>query len=91
MNRIIEDGVVQNALSAIEHENKIGAFSFFGTGSILCGRIETGAEVFIDGGLTVKPGTKIGARRILGTGAALIKDADSDSVYVGNPAKKLDR
>lgn len=91
MNAVIEDGVVQNALSSIEHDNKIGAFSFFGTGSIFCGRVETGVEVFIGGGATVKPGTKIGARTTLGTGAVLIKDADSDSVYVGNPARKLER
>ena len=91
LNAIVEDGVVQNALSSVEHDNKIGAFSFFGTGAILCGRVETGVEVFIGGGATVKPGTKIGARTTLGTGAVLVKDAEADSVYVGNPAQKLHR
>jgi sugar O-acyltransferase (sialic acid O-acetyltransferase NeuD family) len=91
MNAIIGDGVVQNALSSIEHDNKIGEFSFFGTGSILCGRVETGPEVFIGGGATIKPGTTVGARTTIGTGAVLVKDADPDSVYVGNPARKLDR
>ena len=89
LDATIGDGVTMNALSSIEHDNKIGAFSFLGTGAILCGRIETGEAVFIGGGATIKPGTKIGARTTIGTGAVLVKDADADSVYVGNPARKL--
>jgi len=91
MNATIGNGVVQNALSSIEHDNRIGAYSFLGTGAILCGRVETGDEVFIGGGATIKPGTRIGARTTIGTGAVLIKDADPDSVYVGNPARKLEK
>jgi len=91
MNATIGDGVTLNALSSIEHDNNVGAFTFLGTGAILCGRIETGPGVFIGGGATIKPGTKIGARTTIGTGAVLVKDADADSVYIGNPARKLER
>ena len=85
----VGDGVVQNALSSIEHDNDIGAHSFLGTGAILCGRIVTGEAVFIGGGATVKPGTRIGARVTLGTGAVLIDTAEEDGVYVGNPARRI--
>ncbi len=89
MNATVGDGVVANALSSIEHDNVIGAHTFLGTGAILCGNVITGERVFIGGGATVKPGTSIGARTTLGTGAVLVKDADPDSVYVGNPARRL--
>ena len=78
-----------NALSSIEHDNVIGAYTFLGTGAILCGNVTTGERVFVGGGATVKPGTCVGAGTTLGAGAVLVKDADPDSVYVGNPARKL--
>ena len=84
-------GVVQNALSSIEHDDVIGDFCFLGTGAILCGRVITGEDVFIGGGATVKPGIRIGARSVLGTGAVLVKDVEPDCVYVGNPAKAIQR
>ncbi|MEM8767125.1 MAG: hypothetical protein AAGE43_06760 [Pseudomonadota bacterium] len=83
-------GVLQNALSSIEHDDVIGDFSFLGTGAILCGHVTTGESVFIGGGATVKPRTTVGARTTLGTGAVLIKDALPDSTYIGNPARRLE-
>lgn len=88
-NAKVGDGVVANALSSIEHDNVIGAYTFLGTGAILCGNVTTGERVFVGGGATVKPGTCVGAGTTLGAGAVLVKDADPDSVYVGNPARKL--
>ena len=69
----------------------IGNFTFLGTGSILCGHVTTGESAFIGGGATIKPGTRVGARTTIGTGAVLIRDADPDSVYIGNPARKLEK
>lgn len=86
MNATVGDGVTVNALSSIEHDNVIGAHTFLGTGAILCGNVTTGEFVFIGGGATIKPGTTIGARTTIGTGAVLVKDAEPDAVYVGNPA-----
>ena len=91
MEARVGDGVSQNALSSIEHDNQIGDFTFLGTGSILCGHVTTGECAFIGGGATIKPGTRGGARTTIGTGAVLIRDADPDSVYIGNPARKLEK
>ena len=82
-------GVVQNALSSIEHDNEIGAFTMLGTGSILCGHVTTGELAFIGGGSTIKPRTYVGARTTIGAGAVVINDTDDDAVYVGNPARRI--
>ena len=89
MDATIGAGVVQNALAAIEHDNRIGAFTFLGTGAILCGHVATEEFAFVGAGATVQPGTRIGRRTTIGSGAVLVKDADADAVYVGNPARKL--
>ncbi len=90
-NARVASGVIQNALSSIEHDNRIGAHTFLGTGAILCGNVSTGEFVFVGGGATVKPGVTIGAHTTIGTGAVLIKDALDNSTYVGNPARAIGR
>ena len=89
LNASIGDGVVQNALSSIEHDNQIGAFTNLGTGAILCGHVSTGEYAFIGGGATIKPRTSVGAGATIGAGAVLVRDADAGATYVGNPARKL--
>jgi sugar O-acyltransferase (sialic acid O-acetyltransferase NeuD family) len=88
-NAVVSKGVVQNALSAIEHDNRIGEFTFLGTGAILCGYVTTGEFVFVGGGATVQPGLTIGSHTIIGTGAVLVRDATENSTYVGNPARLI--
>jgi len=88
-NAKVASGVVQNALSSIEHDSQIGQFTFLGTGAILCGNVTTGDFVFVGGGATVKPGLTIGAHTTIGTGAVLVKDAIENSTYIGNPARLI--
>jgi len=87
----VGNGVFQNALSTIEHDNVIGNFCFFGTGAILCGRITLGSFVSVGGGATLKPGVSVGENAVIGTGAVVVKDLESDRTYVGNPAKPLEK
>lgn len=89
MQASVGDGVVQNALSSIEHDNVIGKFTMLGTGAILCGGVVTGERAFIGGGATIKPGVSIGAGATIGSGTVVIDDVESDSVYVGNPARRI--
>ena len=88
MNAQLADGVTANALSSIEHDNVMGAFSFLGTGAICCGHVTAGEFVFIGGGAVIQPGITIGAHTTIGTGAVVVKDAESHAIYIGNPAKK---
>ena len=88
MHAKVANGVLAQALSSIEHDNDIGPFSFFGTGAICCGHVTTGEFVFVGGGAVIQPRISIGARTTIGTGAVVVKDADADAVYVGNPATR---
>lgn len=89
-NARVATGVVQNALSSIEHDDQIGQHTFLGTGAILCGGVSIGDFVFVGGGATVRPGLTIGAHTTIGTGAVLVKDALENSTYIGNPALRID-
>ena len=46
-------------------------------------------NVFIGWGATILPGTIIGENTIIGAGAVASGTIESDSVYAGNPARKL--
>lgn len=87
MDARVDDGVVQNALCSIEHDNVIGAYTFFGTGALLCGHVTTGRNAFVGAGARVKPGVTIGERATIGIGAVLVTDAEPAGTYVGSPAK----
>ena len=48
-----------------------------------------GSNVFIGMNATITRGVSIGDNVIIGTGSVVTKDCESDSVYAGNPARKI--
>ena len=50
-------------------------------------RIEEGC--WLGANVTVLPGVTIGKGTVVGAGTVVIKDLDSNSLYVGNPARKV--
>ena len=48
-----------------------------------------GDNVYIGSGVIILPGTRIGDNVIIGAGAVVKGIVESNSVYVGNPAKKV--
>lgn len=51
--------------------------------------VTIGDNVFIGWGATILPGAIIGENTIIGAGAVVSGFIEPDSVYTGNPAKKL--
>lgn len=51
--------------------------------------IEVGNNVFIGMNTIVLKGTKIGDNVIIGAGSVVTKNCESNSVYAGNPARKI--
>lgn len=51
--------------------------------------VTIGDNVFVGWGATILPGTAIGDNTIIGAGAVVSGNIESDSVYAGNPAKKI--
>ena len=51
--------------------------------------IHIGDNVFVGHGCIILPGVVIGDNTIVAAGSVVTKNLDSDSVYVGNPARKI--
>jgi acetyltransferase-like isoleucine patch superfamily enzyme len=61
-----------------------------------CGFVNIGKQSFIGAGATIRPGTAekyliVGERSVLGMGSTLINDLPKSSVYVGTPARRLNK
>ena len=83
----IEEGVILNTNSTIEHECMISAFAHIAPGATLAGNVFVGERTFIGANSTVKQGVKIGSDVIIGAGSVIINDVPNGVVVVGNPGK----
>ena len=57
----------------------------------LCGRVEVGAHAFVGAGAVVRPQIRVAAHTMIGAGAVLVSDVPEAGVYVGSPARRLER
>lgn len=85
----IGDFCIINTGSIIEHECKLSDAVHIAPGAVLAGNIEVGERSFIGANAVVKQGVKIGKDVIVGAGTVVLKDLEDNSVYVGNPARKI--
>ena len=53
------------------------------------GLVKIGSNVFIGNGAIVLPGTTIGDNVVIGAGTIVASDVPSNSVMIGNPARRL--
>lgn len=58
-------------------------------GSVVCGSVEIGSNVKIGPNSTIRDGVSIGKNVIIGMGSNVIGDVPKDTIYIGNPAKKM--
>lgn len=56
---------------------------------IICDRVAIGNNVFIGARSIILPGTKIGDNTLIGAGSVIKGNVEENSVYCGNPARKL--
>jgi sugar O-acyltransferase (sialic acid O-acetyltransferase NeuD family) len=101
-NSIISNDVVIGAFthinfnSYIAHNCIIGDFVTIAPAVTCCGFVNIGKQSFIGAGATIRPGTAekyliVGERSVLGMGSTLINDLPKSSVYVGTPARRLNK
>lgn len=86
---IIKSGAIINTSCTIEHECVIGNFTHLAPGSTLCGNVNVGANSFIGANAIIKENVRIGENVIIGAGSVVLKDIPDNTVYVGNPVKKI--
>lgn len=87
----IGNGVIINTGCIIEHECLIEDFVHIAPGAVLAGNVTVGHGSFIGANSVIKQGITIGRNTIVGAGSVVLTDVESESIYVGNPAKRLER
>ncbi len=78
---IIEKACIINSGAIIEHDCYIGAFSHVSVGTVLCGGVHVGEDVFVGANTTVIQEINIGSRCVIGAGEVLKKNLHSELKY----------
>ena len=73
----------------VEHEAVIGDNNVVTVNVAICGRVKIGNECFLGASSTILPGISICDKVIIGAGAVVLKDINSNTTFVGNPAKQI--
>ncbi len=90
MARIGDDCIV-NTKALMEHGTKIGSHVNLSTNSVINGDVIVGDGTFIGSSAVVIGQKTIGKWATVGAGAVVISDIEDRSVYVGIPARKVDK
>jgi len=77
---------IVNTGATVDHDNLIEDGVHISPGCHLAGTVICRADAFIGTGASIIPRTKIGARAVIGAGAAVISDVPPDVVAAGCPA-----
>ena len=86
---IISDHCVLNTNSSIDHDCRMESFSCLAPNSVVGGNCSINKFSYVGIGASVFQGVAIEENCIIGGGSVLDKDAISNSVYYGIPAKRI--
>lgn len=88
-NTIIKQGTKIDNLVHVAHNVVIGKNNHIIAGAIICGSVTLGDNCWVAPGSCIKDQLTIGDNVTIGLGSVVLKDVESNSVMVGNPAKLL--
>ena len=75
----------------IGHDAQVGEGCELAPGTVIGGHAVLEAGVRCGIGVLVRPGITVGAGARLGAGAVVVKDVPAGEVWVGNPARPIDK
>ncbi|MFV0624700.1 hypothetical protein ACBY01_11935 [Sphingomonas sp. ac-8] len=83
-----------NLNATVSHDCEIDDFANLSPGANVAGNVRIGRGAWIGIGAIVNQGAdakklEIGANTVVGSGAVVLRDCEPDSIYVGNPARKI--
>ena len=78
----------------VSHDCEVGDFVNLSPGANIAGNVRIGDGAWIGIGAVVNQGTgarklEIGAETVVGSGSVVLRNCAAQSVYVGNPARKI--
>jgi len=88
-NTILRKGVKVDNLVHIAHNVDVGENTQIIAQSIIAGSVKIGKNCWISPASSIKNQVTIGDNVLIGMGAVVLKNVESNSVMVGNPAKLL--
>lgn len=80
-----------NTLSAIGHDVVIGDYFTVASHGVVNGFCKIGNHVYFGSHAGVRQGLSVCDDVVLGMGALAVKNIEEPGVYIGNPAKKMER
>ncbi len=80
---------VLNTGAIVEHDCQIDDFVSVSPAAAIGAACRIGRHSFLGIGCSLRHGVAVGANTVLGGGAALVRDAADNAVYVGTPARRL--
>lgn len=86
---LIEDNVIINTLSGVDHDCAISSHSHIAPGTSLTGNITVEEGAFVGTGSKVIPDITVGKWSVVGAGAVVISDVPPFTKVVGIPANKI--
>jgi sugar O-acyltransferase (sialic acid O-acetyltransferase NeuD family) len=84
----IGDHCIVNTKALIEHDALIGSYCHISTNAVVNGNCVINNSTFIGSNSTINHGVIVGEKVVIGSGAIVLKNVESNSVYLGNPPKK---
>ena len=87
----IEDSVFIGSKVIINHDCIIKKFTTIGHGANLAGNVKIYEYCIIGISATLKQNTTVEKNVVVDSGSNIISRCEKDSIYIGNPAKKLNK
>lgn len=85
----VGDYCILNTGCIVEHDCIIHTGAHIAPGAVLAGNVTVGAYSFVGANAVIKQGVTIGQNATIGAGAVVLHDVEDNSVYVGNPARRI--
>ena len=89
-NTHIGDFNILNGNVSLGHDTSVGNYNVFMPEARLSGEVKVGDLNLLGGRCFVAQQVKIGANTTIGAGSIVLRKTKDNSLYIGNPAKKID-
>lgn len=73
----------------IGHDTRLGDHCTLASGVVTGGRVDIGEGCWVGLGAVIRNGVRLAPRTFVGAGAVVLRDTESEGVYVGVPARRL--